>query len=163
MKNCQSEDTCRGSRHLRICGQTVCGRGFMKMMGIGRGRFHVLGKAVRDGSEYCPYDGRYGPKCPKPPSEKWFKVHGYLMEIYTNVAEPIPDGLNSNKRPRQGRLRFDDPNMNRGNIKHLPARSISEYHKQCQAAVGDSSISRKLFCAVPCLQHVFILFLVLGK
>lgn len=73
------------------------------------------------------------------------------MDMYNNVAEHIPDGLNSNKRPRQGKFKLDDPNMDRSSIRHLPPGSISEYHKQCQNAVKDESISRKLFCSVPFL------------
>jgi hypothetical protein len=123
----------------------------MKMMGIVKHRFSVIGQAVRRGDTYCPFDLRYIPRIPKKPSPKYTKVYDYLMEMYTNVAEVIPDGLNSNKRPRQGKFKIDNPNMDRTRIKHLPSGSINEYHKQCQAAVKDDSISRKLFCSVPCL------------
>jgi hypothetical protein len=74
------------------------------------------------------------------------------MEMYTNVAEVIPDGLNSNKRPRHGKGKIDSRNMDRKKIKHLPPASISDYHRQCQAAAKDTSISRKLFCTVSCLN-----------
>ena len=151
MMSKSTEDACRGSRYLQICGQLVCHNGYMKMMGIGKHRFSVIGQAVRRGDAYCPFDLRYIPRTPKKPSPKWTKVYDYLMEMYTNVAEVIPDGLNSNKRPRQGKFKIDNPNMDRTRIKHLPSGSINEYHKQCQAAVKDDSISRKLFCSVPCL------------
>ena len=151
MMSKSTEDACRGSRYLQICGQLVCHNGYMKMMGIGKHRFSVIGQAVRRGDAYCPFDLRYIPRTPKKPSPKWTKVYDYLMEMYTNVAEVIPDGLNSNKRPWQGKFKIDNPNMDRTRIKHLPSGSINEYHKQCQAAVKDDSISRKLFCSVPCL------------
>lgn len=146
------EDACRGSRYLRICGQLVCGRGFMRMMGIGKKRFGVLGRAARKGEQHCPYDCRYVPRGPKAPSEKYKKVYDFLMEQWTNVAEFIPDGLNSNKRPRFGTEKLDSPSMNRSSIKHLPPGSLSEYHEQCQAATRDPSISRKLFSTAPCLS-----------
>lgn len=145
------EDACRGSRRLKVCGQLVCGRGFMKLLGVGKRRFQKLGKAARMGEEYCPYDARYISRGQKEPGHKWQKVFDYLMDMYNNVAEHIPDGLNSNKRPRQGKFKLDDPNMDRSSIRHLPPGSISEYHKQCQNAVKDESISRKLFCSVPFL------------
>lgn len=145
-------EPCRGCRYLAICGQLVCGRGFMKMMGIGKRRFNTLGKAVRSGEQFCPYDTRYIKRGPDTPSEKYKKVYDYLMEMYTNVAEVIPDGLNSNKRPRHGKGKIDSRNMDRKKIKHLPPASISDYHRQCQAAAKDTSISRKLFCTVSCLN-----------
>ena len=124
----------------------------MKMMGIGKRRFNTLGKAVRSGEQFCPYDTRYIKRGPDTPTEKYKKVYDYLMEMYTNVAEVIPDGLNSNKRPRHGKGKIDSRNMDRKKIKHLPPASISDYHRQCQAAAKDTSISRKLFCTVSCLN-----------
>ena len=124
----------------------------MKMMGIGKRRFNTLRTAVRSGEQFCPYDSRYIKTGPKTPSEKYKKVYNYLMEMYSNVAEVIPDGLNSNKRPRHGKGKIDS--KNRKNIKHLPPASISDYHRQCQAAAKDTSISRKLFCTVSCLNSL---------
>ena len=150
MKVPNAEDICRGSRYLKVCGQLVCGCGFMRLMGIGKRRFGTLGTAARRGEVHCPFDSRYIPRGQKEPGPKWQKVFDYLMDLDNQVAEHIPGGLNSNKRPRQGNFRFDNPNMDRSRIKHLPHGSINEYHKQCQAAVNDESISRKLFCSVPC-------------
>ena len=154
MKIANFEDACRGSRYLKLHGQLVCGSGFRKMMGIGKGRFSKMGKALRSGEAYCPYDARYIARGSSQPSEKYQKVYSYLLEMYANVAEFIPDGLNSNKRPRHAGMRLDKPGMNRDRIKHLPHASISDYHRQCQAAKNDASISRKLFSTVPCWETV---------
>ena len=74
----------------------------MKLVGLGKFRFKTLNGAARRGEEHCPYDGRYVVKGKRVPSEKWEKIHGFLMKLYLEVAEAIPDGLNSNKRPRHG-------------------------------------------------------------
>ena len=76
----------------------------------------------------------------------------FCMSFGKTFAEPIPDGLNSNKRPRHGNDKCDPKNMCRENIKHLPAGSINDYHRQCQAALKDMSVSRKLFCLVSWLN-----------
>ena len=83
-----------------------------------------------------------------------------LTKLYEETAECLPDGINSNKRPRQGRDRFDPPEMDRDNVKHLPPGSIREYHAQCQALYPQHTISKKLFSSVSCLgfkQHFLIL------
>ena len=122
----------------------------MKMMGIGKHRFEVLAKAARDPEcQHCPYDPRYVPTGPKPSSEKRARVYDFLLELYDQVAESIPDGLNSNKRPRRGLLRTDPESMQRETIKHLPAGSINDYWRQCKASLRDESVSRKLFSEEP--------------
>ena len=80
-------------------------------------------------------------------SEKREKVHAFLTQLYQQTAEFIPDGLNSNKRPRRGNLKFDRPDLNRDSIKHLPYGTINDYYKQCVAAHPDLGIGRKLFCS----------------
>ena len=114
-------------------------------------RFSVLSPAVRDGETNCPYDGRYIPRGQQPPSEKRTQIHQFLLGLWEDVAEPIPDGLNSNKRPRHGDMKIDPGDMTRAEIRHLPAASISDYFRQCQASLKDETISRKLFCRVPWL------------
>lgn len=150
-------ETCRGSRSLKVCGHLVCNRGYMKLVGIGKRRFQVLISAVKNGEQCPPFDLRYVPRGPQLPSDKANKIYAFLMELYTDLAEHIPDGLNSNKRPRHGGGKFDDRTMDRSTIKHLPAASISDYHRQCQDAHPGEVISRKLFCSVP--KHNYESFL----
>ena len=90
------------------------------MMQIGKQRFQTLRSAVRRGDQYCPYDGRFIAKDKKTPSESREKVHDFLQSLYEESAEVIPDGLNSNKRPRQGVHKLDGKEMKRDAIKHLP-------------------------------------------
>ena len=142
----QDSTPCRGSRHLRLMGKLVCNKGFMKLMGIGKYRFNTLYTASKNGEEYCPYDGRFVVREPQPPSSTWEKVHTFLTRLHLEIAEPIPDGLNSNKRPRHGLKKRDSPDLNKENIKHLPHGSISDYWRQCLAAYPGVKISRKLFC-----------------
>lgn len=143
------EPACRGSRHLVYAGHQLCNKGFAKLMGIGKGRFEKMRRALSQGAEYCPYDSRYIPKGPTTNhSEAWFKVHEHLTQLYLECAETIPDGLNSNKRPRQANNRYDREDMNRGNIKHLPHASINDYYIQCKAALPGVKVSKKLFTSV---------------
>ena len=151
MKALCETPACRGSRHWAFCGQVMCYRGYMKLMGIGKNRFSVLSKAARAGETNCPYDARFIPRGQQPPSEKRSRIHQFLLELYEDVAEYIPDGLNSNKRPRHGELKIDPGNMDRSDIRHLPAASINDYFRQCKASLKDETISRKLFCRVPWL------------
>ena len=162
----QAEESCRGSRHIRFLGKPVCNKGFMKLVGIGKYRFNTLSLAARNGEQFCPYDGRYMMKEKKAPSEKWLAVHNFLTGLYVEIAEPIPDGLNSNKRPRSGSTKRDDPKIDRSKIKHLPHGSIGDYFSQCLAANPGLHISRKLFSSDPVLDFVCIfllLFLFEGK
>ena len=124
----------------------------MKLVGLGKFRFKTLNGAARRGEEHCPYDGRYVVKGKRVPSEKWEKIHGFLMKLYLEVAEAIPDGLNSNKRPRHGHKKTDAPSLDRREMRHLPHGSINDYWRQCQAALPDLLVSRKLFCSEPLLN-----------
>lgn len=63
------------------------------------------------------------------------------------AAEHIPDGINSNKRPRQGAHKLDG-DISRAEIKHLPHGSIRDYWQQCCLANPHHKISRKLFSSV---------------
>lgn len=144
----QAEESCRGSRHIRFLGKPVCNKGFMKLVGIGKYRFNTLSLAAHNGEQFCPYDGRYMMKEKKAPSEKWLAAHNFLTGLYVEIAEPIPDGLNSNKRPRSGSTKRDDPKIDRSKIKHLPHGSIVDYFSQCLAANPGLHISRKLFSSV---------------
>ena len=153
LKDQNHSDVCRGSRHLRLLGQLLCRRGYQQMMGIGKRRFHILNTAARKRETFAPFDLRFSPNRGRTIiSEKRQQVFDFLHELWENVAEPIPDGLNSNKRPRHGNDKCDPKNMCRENIKHLPAGSINDYHRQCQAALKDMSVSRKLFCLVSWLN-----------
>lgn len=75
-------------------------------------------------------------------------VYHFLMTLYTESAEPKPDGLNSNKRPRQGQYRFDPKNLDRSAMKHLPHGSIMDFYRQCQSQHPDTKIGLKLFNSV---------------
>ena len=152
MKDIFNVGACRGSRHWKVCGSTVCGRGFMLMIGIGKGRFQTLAHAARNGEDHCPFDSRYIPKGPRVSDPRREKVHQFLLGLYDDVAEHIPDKLNSNKRPRRAPLKLDPANMDRSTIKHLPAGSINDYFRQCKASIKDETLSRKLFCSEPCLK-----------
>ena len=131
-----------------VCGQRVRYRGYIKLYGIGKGRFSTLSSAARNHDEFCPYDARFIRKGKQVPSLKREKIHHFLLGLYEDVAEHIPDGLNSNKRPRHAPLKMDPSNLKRDEVKHLPAASINDYLRQCQASIKDDTISRKLFCQV---------------
>ncbi|CAL1165232.1 unnamed protein product [Cladocopium goreaui] len=137
----QDRESCRGSRHLRFLGHPVCNRAFMKIFGLGKHRFKTLSTAARKGEEFCPYDGRCIIRGKRTPSLKWEKVHGFLMQLYLEAAEPIPDGLNSNKRPRHGDKKTDAPDLDRSQLKHLPHGTINDYWRQCAAALPDLGVS----------------------
>lgn len=138
-----------GKTHLSYLGFSVCNKAFIRLLGIGKSRFGSLRKAVVSGQEYCPFDLRYGSKGPKIRSHTRECVHEFLTKLYLEVAEPIPDGINSNRRPRQGRYKLDRPNLDRSAIRHVPYGSISDYHRQCQLDYPAQKIGRKLFSAAP--------------
>lgn len=139
----------------------MCTRGFMKFVSIGKSRFRTIYKATKNGEASCPFDLRFCPRGEQPMGPKAECVHQFLTKLYEETAECLPDGINSNKRPRQGRDRFDPPEMDRDNVKHLPPGTIREYHAQCQALYPQHTISKKLLSSVSCLgfrQHFLILF-----
>ena len=145
LKN-QERDSCPGTRHLRYRGFAVCNRGFMRLFSLGKSRFQSMNSAARAGEPFCPYDSRFLVKGPRNPSEKWEKVHAFLMRLYEEVAEPIPDGLNSNKRPRHGKGKTDSKTLDRSKMKHLPHGTINDYWRQCVDTYPNLGVSRKLFC-----------------
>ncbi|CAK9081705.1 unnamed protein product, partial [Durusdinium trenchii] len=98
-------EACRGAVHLTYMGQRVCNKAFHRLLSIGKERFQKLRASVRNGDEYCPYDARYIPKGKQPPSPARQLVFDFLHGLYEESAEVIPDGLNSNKRPRQAQHR----------------------------------------------------------
>lgn len=138
----------------------------MSLLGVGKGRFRTLNTAARKRADFCPYDGRFGVREKKAPSHKWDRVHSYLTQLYHECAEPIPDGWNSNKRPRSGPTKLDTPQLDRSKLRHLPYGTIADYWNQCMAVNSDLQISRKLFCsdASPQSNQHFpsVFFLLLG-
>ena len=154
----QNEQACRGSRHLKIFGKSVCNKGLMKIVGLGKSRFAKMRRSISHG-ELCPFDMRFTPRVPKLPSKARESVQDFLTRLYNEAAEALPDGWNSNKRPRQGVDRLDPKSMNRTKIKHLPHASIGDYYKQCVAQFPDMTISRKLFSSAPLLKTLDIIFL----
>lgn len=141
----KSQPKRHGKIHLRYLNHNVCNKAWMRMVGVGKSRFTALRKAVSSNSEFCPFDMRYTQKVPKPASATREAAHEFLTKLYLEVAEPIPDGINSNKRPRQGRHRQDKPDLDRRTMKHLPYGTISDYHRQCQLELPDHKIGRELF------------------
>ena len=93
-------------------------------------------------------DGRYIFRGKQPASEARERVYDFLNELYLESAEFIPDGLNSNKRPRQAGYKLDSKNLDSSAIKHLPPGSINEYYQLCKAANPGVKISRKLWASV---------------
>ena len=144
-----AERPCPGVRHLRWEGTTLCNKAFMTLFGLGKGRFRTLHGAVARGEELPPLDQRFVPRGAQPLSDKAERVHQFLQKIYLELAEFLPDGINSNKRPRQRPFLHDRPEMRRSELKHLPPGSVSEYHQQCQAQNPGVSISKKLFSSEP--------------
>ena len=141
----QDAASCRGARHMKLLGHPVCNLGVLKLLALGKGRFRKMKVAIQNGESFCPFDMRFTPRPPKLPSETRQLVYHFLMTLYTEAAEPIPDGLNSNKRPRQGLHRFDPKTMDRRSMKHLPHGSIMDYFRQCQAHHPGTKIGLKLF------------------
>ena len=143
------EESCRGTRSIKFLGADLCNKAFLRIVGIGKHRFSTLSSAARRGEQYCPFDARYIIKEKKAPSQEWEAVHGFLTGLYQDVAEPIPDGLNSNKRPRSGSSKRDAPGLDRSQIKHLPYGTINDYWVQCVDTYPHLKIGRKLFCSDP--------------
>ena len=144
------DPACRGCRHLRLLGHPMCNKGFMRLLGIGKGRFRGFMDATRHGHETCPLDGRYMPGSPKKQSEKRAAVYDWLHNLYTTAGETLPDSnhTSSNKRPRHGKFKFDDENMDRSKLRHLPPGKFSDYFRLCSSDLNDIKISRKLFVTV---------------
>ena len=63
----------------------------MMLFAIGKYRFKTLNGAARKGEGFCPFDGRY--------VIRGNRVHGFLMRLFLEAAEPIPDGLNQQQAP----------------------------------------------------------------
>ena len=120
------------------------------MMGVGKKRFSTLSTAARHGEEHPPYDGRFVKRGKKlVPTASREQIYDFRMKLYQQVAEHLPDGLNSNKRPRRGEKKIDSPDLDRKNIKHLPYASIQDYYRLCVESLGGTRVSRKLFCSDP--------------
>lgn len=143
-----SGPACRGSRSLKLCGETICNRGFVKMLSMGKSRFRRMREALMQGAEHCPFDARFITKGPREPSAAWLACHEFLSKIWLECAERLPDGINSRKRPRQGLNKLDKPGLDRSEIRHLPPGSIRDYWMQCCASNEGHTISRKLFATV---------------
>ncbi|CAK9105260.1 Modification methylase ScrFIA, partial [Durusdinium trenchii] len=145
------EVACRGARHLTLLGHTVCNRGFMRLVGIGKSRFRTISKAINEGLVRCPMDARFLPKEPKPQSPKRQAVWDYLWALYEQAAERLPDGntLHSNKRPRQGAFKYDHPSMSRDEVwmqdfQHRLRLRQQSHHARCSICVRHRLIIRRL-------------------
>ena len=144
----RQDGTCRGIRSIKFCDQMLCNKAFMRLVSVGKGRFHTINQAARRGEEWCPYDNRFVEKGPRVPNETRMAVHQFLSELYHEAAEYIPDGLNSNKRPRQGKRKIDGKDIDRTLIKHLPHGTINDYYLQCCSQNPRLKIGKKLFSNV---------------
>ena len=135
---------------MRLFGQEICNKGFIKLTGIGKQRFANLSQAVRQGLEFAPLDRRFFPKGPGKQSAKREAVHHFLHTLWEQAAENLPDQghSSSNKRPRQGIYKFDPKGMCRDQIRHLPAGKIMDYLRLCRLELKEMTISKKLFCSV---------------
>lgn len=102
----RQDPACRGIRSIKFCEHMVRNKAFLRLVSVGKGRFHNINQAARRGEEWCPYDNRFVEKGPRVPNETRMAVHQFLSELYHEAAEYIQDGLNSNKRPRQGNVRL---------------------------------------------------------
>ena len=133
-----------------MLGNVVCNKAFMRLLSLGKSRFFRLSRAVRDGNQTCPMDGRYCPSGPAPMTEKVSAVYDFLFGLYTSAAECLPDSnhTSSNKRPRWGKYKFDTKDLDRTKLKHLPPGKIMDYFRLCQLEHPNLKITRKLFCFV---------------
>lgn len=74
-----------------------------------------------------------------------------LDGLYQAAAESLPDcpaKHASNKRPRQGDFKRDDPNMDRSQIRHLPPGNIVDYLRLFRAEHPTVKVSNTLFTKV---------------
>lgn len=133
----------------------MCNKGFIKLIGIGKRRFTNLSQAVDQGLEFAPLDRRFMPREPGKQSVKREAVHDFLYELWEQAAETLPDQghTSSNKRPRQGKFKYDSPNMSRCEIRHLPPGKFMDYLRLCRAEHPDYVISKKLFSSAGASTH----------
>lgn len=146
----------RGTRHLVLCDHPVCNKGFMKLLAVGKHRFSGFAKALKQGMERCPMDSRFMPREGTPQSVKRQAVHDFLYALYEQAGERLPDGnsLSSNKRPRQGKYKYDDAGMSRGELRHLPPGKFMDYLRLRRLENPDYNISRQLFSSVMASNHL---------
>ena len=141
----------RGTRHLSICGNEICNRGFQRLLGIGRSRFEHIASAHRQGLDRCPTDQRFLPRInSSKQSPKREAVYGFLHRLWLEAGESLPDPNHSgsNKRPRQGKHKYDDRDLNPDLLRHLPPGKFMDYLRLCRLENPDLVISRKLFANV---------------
>lgn len=150
LRNQRTEST-RGCRHLELFGEPVCNKGFLKLLAIGKLRFQRLCAPARDPQVLdCPVDQRYTPKG-RQGTEKEQIVFDFLQGLYSTAAENLPDcpsASTSNKRPRHGSCKRDDPDMDRSQIRHLPPGTIQDYLRLLQADHPNVKFSANLFARV---------------
>ena len=144
------DESCRGCRHLSLLEHKICNAGFRKLLGMGKGRFRTLMGAVRAGQQFAPLDGRFIPREAPKQSAKREAVYDFLFELWEQAGETLPDQSHSssNKRPRQGKYRIDDPQGDRSLIRHIPPGKIADYWRLCKLQHPDITISKKLFSSV---------------
>ena len=97
--------------------------------------------------------------CPKgqgsnPAKEVWSSI---ICAIFINTGEALPDNKHSssNKRPRRGNFKYDEPGMDRSQLRHLPPGKFINYLRLCRAEHPDTTISMKLFASVRGLYLTF--------
>lgn len=108
-------------------------------------------------ADVCPLDRRYMPKGPGKQSHKRGLVFDYLHNLYQTTGEALPDNKHSssNKRPRRETFKYDEPGMDRSQLRHLHPRKFIDYLRLCRAEHPDTTISMKLFASVRGLYLTF--------
>ena len=81
-----------GIRHLAWQGHSLCNKGFMKVFGIGKGRFRTLFRAAKAGKDACPFDNRYVVRGLQPMTPAAELIHGFLTKLYLEQAEHLLTG-----------------------------------------------------------------------
>ena len=117
------------------------------MIGVGKHRFFNIRSAATQGLERFPTDQRFLPREGRPQSVKRQAVYDFLHGLYEQSAETLPDQhtSHSNKRPRQGPYKYDDPTLSRSEVRHLPPGKFMDYLRLCRLENPDFTISRQLF------------------
>lgn len=109
---------------------------------------------MRAGAQTAPLDGRFLPKGQGRQSNKRSLVYDFLHNLYLTAGESLPDAAHpsSNKRPRHAKKRFDQKDMDKTKLRHLPPGNFMDYYRLCTAEHPGEKISRALFTSAPQLN-----------
>lgn len=149
----------KGQRYsLAVLGKPVCAAAFCRLLGLGKERFQKLRQAVKANAP-VPFDMRFlGGKLRKT-SENRQIVHEYLEELYSTIAEAMPETSEPGTMRRMSfrRRRGKRPKVAskqskmKGKQKHvmrlLPPGTFGDYLNLLRARFPGRKISLKLFSA----------------